>query len=87
MLLLACGWKLGFHLEHAHNGLIGGSFTAVGLYVVRALPRHREGWLFVATGVVHAVMFFGRQYGLHDAAPSSPAAHDSPRLRSPGTTQ
>lgn len=66
--LVAYGWSLGFHLDNAHNGLIGGSFTAVGLYVVRMRPGHREGRLFVATGVVHAVMFFGRQYGLHDGA-------------------
>jgi signal transduction histidine kinase len=64
--LVGYGWYLGFHLENVHNGLIGASFTAVGLYVVRMRPRHREGWLFVATGVLHAVMFFGRQYGLHD---------------------
>ncbi len=64
--LVGCGWYLGFHVENVHNGLIAGSFTAVGLYVVRMRPRHREGWLFVATGVLHAVMFFGRQYGLDD---------------------
>ncbi|MFJ3308449.1 ATP-binding protein [Streptomyces sp. NPDC086549] len=63
--LVGYGWYLGFHLENVHNGLIGASFTAVGLYVVRMRPRHPEGWLFVATGVLHAVMFFGRQYGLH----------------------
>jgi len=70
--LVGYGWYLGFHVENVHNGLIGGSFTAVGLYVVRMRPRHREGWLFVATGVLHAVMFFGRQYGLHE--PALPAA-------------
>ncbi|MEU6258616.1 histidine kinase [Streptomyces sp. NPDC047043] len=66
--LVGYGWNLGFHLDNVHNGLIGASFTAVGLYVVRVRPRHPEGWLFVATGVLHAVMFFGRQYGLHDGA-------------------
>lgn len=66
--LVGYGWYLGFHVENLHNGLIAGSFTAVGLYVVRMRPRHREGWLFVATGVLHAVMFFGRQYGLHEPA-------------------
>ena len=70
--LIGYGWYLGFHLENVHNGLIGGSFTAVGLYIVRMRPRHREGWLFVATGVLHGVMFFGRQYGLHE--PALPAA-------------
>ncbi|MGH3735206.1 MAG: hypothetical protein ACRDT6_06235 [Micromonosporaceae bacterium] len=64
--LVGCGWYLGFHLANAHNGLFAASWTAMGLYVVRMRPRHREGWLFVATGAVHAVMFFGRQYGLHE---------------------
>lgn len=52
-------------VRQAHNGLIATAFTAVGLYVVRMQPWQREGWLFAVTGVVHAVMFFGRQYGLH----------------------
>lgn len=64
--LVGVGWYLGFHLDNAHNGLFAASWTAMGLYVVRMRPRHREGWLFVATGAVHAVMFFGRQYGLHE---------------------
>ena len=64
--LVVSGWYLGFHLSNAHNGLIAAAFTAVGLYVVRMQPWQREGWLFVVTGVVHAVMFFGRQYGLLD---------------------
>ena len=64
--LVGSGWSLGFHLDDAHNGLMGLSFTAVGLYVVRMRPRHREGVLFVAVGILHAVMFFGRQYGSHD---------------------
>ena len=64
--LVGGGWSLGFHLGNAHNGLLAASFAAVGLYVVRMRPRHREGRLFVAVGVLHAVMFFGRQYGSHD---------------------
>ena len=64
--LVGSGWSLGFHLDNAHNGLVGLSFTAVGLYVVRMRPRHPEGVRFVAVGILHAVMFFGRQYGAHD---------------------
>lgn len=64
--LVGAGWYLGFHLGNAHNGLLAMSFTAVGLYVVRMRPRHREARLFVAVGVLHAVMFFGRQYGSYD---------------------
>ena len=64
--LVVSGWSLGFHLDNAHNGLVGLSFTAVGLYVVRMRPRHPEGVFLVAVGILHAVMFFGRQYGAHD---------------------
>nr|WP_221382393.1 histidine kinase [Actinoplanes polyasparticus] len=64
-VLVAGGFALGAHLGNLHNGLIAVSFTAVGLYVLRRRPGHREGRLFVAVGVAHAVMFAGRQYGLH----------------------
>src|SRR3954447_18081562 len=64
--VVGAGWSLGFRLGNAHNSLLALSFTAVGLYVIRVRPRHREGWLFVAVGIVHAVIFFGRQYGAHD---------------------
>ncbi|GIM98128.1 sensor histidine kinase [Paractinoplanes toevensis] len=64
-LLVAGGSALGFHLGNLHNGLIAVSFTAVGLYVLRLRPGHREGRLFVAVGAAHSVMFAGRQYGLH----------------------
>jgi signal transduction histidine kinase len=63
--LVAGGFALGVQVSNLHNGLIAASFTAVGLYVVRRRPDNREGWLFVATGVAHAVMFAGRQYGLY----------------------
>ncbi|MEV6490447.1 hypothetical protein AB0M20_17740 [Actinoplanes sp. NPDC051633] len=63
--LVAGGFALGVHVGNLHNGLIAASFTAVGLFVVRRRPGNRVGRLFVATGVGHAVMFFGRQYGLH----------------------
>ncbi len=64
-VLVVGGFSLGFHLANLHNGLIAAAFTAVGLFVLRLRPGNREGWLFIATGVAHAVMFFGRQYGLH----------------------
>ena len=62
--LVVGGFGLGAHLANLHNGLIAVTFTAVGVLVVGRGPGHREGWLFVATGVAHAVMFFCRQYGL-----------------------
>ncbi len=59
------GFSLGLHVGNVHNGLLAASFTAVGLYVVHRRPGPREGRLFVAVGLAHAVMFAGRQYGLH----------------------
>ncbi|MET7419764.1 histidine kinase [Dactylosporangium sp. NPDC005555] len=64
-VLVVGGFALGRHVGNLHNGLIAASFTAVGLFVLRRSPRNPEGRLFVATGVAHAVMFAGRQYGLH----------------------
>ena len=68
VLLVAVGFGLDVHLTNLHNGLIATSFTAVGVFVVRQRPGNREGWLFIATGVAHAVMFFARAYGLHEAS-------------------
>ncbi|GAA3962386.1 sensor histidine kinase [Actinoplanes auranticolor] len=64
-VLVTGGFALGLHVANLHNGLIAASFTAVGLFVVLRRPGNREGWLFVATGAAHAVMFAGRQYALH----------------------
>ncbi|CAA9279212.1 MAG: Two-component system sensor histidine kinase [uncultured Acidimicrobiales bacterium] len=64
-LLVAGGFLLGVYMPNLHNGLIAAAFTAVGVFVVLRRPGHREGRLFIATGMAHAVMFFGRQYGLY----------------------
>jgi signal transduction histidine kinase len=66
-VLVAGGFSLGVYLPNLHNGLIAATFTAVGVFVVSKRPGNREGWLFVATGLAHAVMFFGRQYGFSAA--------------------
>ena len=67
-VLVAGGFGLGAYMANLHNGLIAAGFTAVGVFVVLRRPGNREAWLFIATGVAHAVMFFGRQYGLYDAS-------------------
>ncbi len=67
-VLVAGGFALGVYMPNLHNGLIAVGFTAVGVFVVRRRPSNRVGWLFMATGLVHAVMFFGRQYGLYSGA-------------------
>jgi hypothetical protein len=64
-VLVAGGFSLGLRLGNLHNGLIAATFTAVGVFVVIRRRGNREGWLFIATGLAHAVMFFGRQYGLY----------------------
>ncbi len=65
MVMVVAGFGLGVYRSNFHNGLIAAPFTAVGVFVVLRQPRNRAGWLFLATGVAHAVMFFGRQYGLY----------------------
>lgn len=64
-LMVGGGFSLGVYMSNLHNGLIAAAFTAVGVFVLRRCPGNREAWLFIAGGVAHAVMFFGRQYGLY----------------------
>lgn len=66
--LVGYGATLGLHVSNVHNGLHALTFAGVGLYVLRARPGHPVGLLFVGLGVVSAVMYFGRQYGLHSPA-------------------
>lgn len=63
VVLVVLGLAHGLWLENLHNGLLALAFTAVGAYVHIERPGHREGWLFLATGIVEAVMFLGRQIG------------------------
>jgi signal transduction histidine kinase len=70
--LVAYGATLGFHLSNLHNALLALTFAGVGLYVLRARPGHLVGRLFVVQGVAAAIMYFGRQVGLH--SPPLPGA-------------
>jgi hypothetical protein len=69
VVLVAFGQARGLWLSNLHNGLLAVAFTFVGAYVLYQRPGHREGRLFLATGVVEAVLFFGRQIG------HSPTSH------------
>jgi DNA-binding CsgD family transcriptional regulator len=63
VVLVAFGQARGLWLSNLHNGLLALSFAFVGAYVLFQRPGHREGVLFLTTGVVEAIMFFGRQIG------------------------
>jgi DNA-binding CsgD family transcriptional regulator len=63
VVLVAFGQARGLWLSNLHNGLLAVAFTFVGAYVLYQRPGHREGRMFLATGVVEAVLFFGRQIG------------------------
>ena len=63
VVLVTFGFARGFWLSNLHNGLLALSFAGVGAYVLSQRPGHREGMLFMATGLVEAVTFFGRQVG------------------------
>jgi signal transduction histidine kinase len=68
--LVVAGFALESDPANLHNGLIAVSALVMGVSILRFHVGHREGQLFVAVGVTHAVMFFGRQYG---RTPSYPA--------------
>jgi DNA-binding CsgD family transcriptional regulator len=68
VVLVAFGQARGLWLSNLHNGLLALTFTFIGAYVLFQRPGHREGRLFLATGVVEAVLFFGRQIG-HSPVP------------------
>jgi DNA-binding CsgD family transcriptional regulator len=70
VVLDAWGFARGIWASNLHNGLLALAFAAVGTYVSTQRPGHRIGRLFVATGAVEGVLFFGRQVG---HTPSSPA--------------
>lgn len=63
VVLVPFGLARGLWLSNLHNGLLAVAFTFVGAYVLYQRPGHREGRLFLATGLVEAVLFFGRQIG------------------------
>lgn len=63
VVLVSVGAAQGLWLPNLHNGLLAVAFTGVGAYVLIQRPGSREGVLFVATGVVEAVLFCGRQLG------------------------
>lgn len=71
VVLVTFGFSRGFWISNLHNGLLAVAFAAVGSYVLFQRPGHREGVLFMATGLLEAVTFLGRQVG-H----SSPADSD-----------
>jgi DNA-binding CsgD family transcriptional regulator len=70
VVLVAFGFARGIWAENLHNGILALAFTAVGAYVLAQRTRYRIGTLFVATGILESVMFFGRQVG---HAPASSA--------------
>lgn len=72
VVLVAAGMLLGVQEDNLHNGLLAVSFAAVGDFVLRRRPGHREAELFLLAGGAQAVMFLGRQVGGH-ADPPGPS--------------
>jgi DNA-binding CsgD family transcriptional regulator len=63
VVLVSFGLARGLWLPNLHNGLLALGFAGVGAYVLFQRQGHREGRLLLATGVVEAVLFLGRQIG------------------------
>jgi len=71
VVMVTSGLARGVWPANLHNGLLALAFTCVGAYVLFQRPWHRTGVLFLATGAVEAVMFFGRQAGHFPTADGS----------------
>lgn len=69
--LVAAGAARGLWLANLHNGLLAFSFGIVGATVCFFRPDHREGWLYLGTGVLEAVMYAGRQVGHGGTGPAA----------------
>lgn len=66
VVIVTAGAAQGLWIANLHNGLLAIAFTCVGAYVLHQQPRNSCAIAFLATGLVEAVMFLGRQIG-HDA--------------------
>jgi signal transduction histidine kinase len=75
-VVVGLGFLCGVHLGNLHNGLLGVSFAFVGAFVVGHDPDpssagHREGRLFLLSGVASGVMFTCRQVGYQPDVPGA----------------
>jgi DNA-binding CsgD family transcriptional regulator len=62
-VLVAVGFTRGIWWSNIHNGILGVTLSVVGAWLAVERPRSQEGVLFLAAGLVEAVMFVGRQVG------------------------
>jgi uncharacterized membrane protein len=62
VILVSLGLARGLWLSNLHNALLALSFVFVGSVRFQR-PQHTVGRLFLVTGVVKALLFFGRQIG------------------------
>ena len=75
-VVVGLGFLAGVHLGNLHNGLLGVSFAFVGALVIRHNPDpdaagHREGRLFLLSGVASGLMFTCRQVGYEPGFPGA----------------
>ena len=75
-IVVVLGFLGGVHLENLHNGLLGLSFAFVGAFVIGHAadpdsPGHREGRLFLLSGVASGLMFTCRQVGYEPGFPGA----------------
>lgn len=67
VVLVGFGIGQGLLVGNLHNGVLGITFSFVGSWVLFQRPGHREGRLFLVTGLVEAALFLGRQVEHFDA--------------------
>jgi hypothetical protein len=62
-VLVAVGFTRGIWWSNVHNGILAVTLSLVGAWLIAERPRSRAGALFLAAGLVEAVLFTGRQVG------------------------
>ena len=67
-VLVTLGAVRGFWASNLHNGVLAVAFVVVGALLLARRPGHRVAWLFIANGLVDAVLYWGRQVGLDSTA-------------------
>lgn len=68
--LVAAGALRGLWATNLHNGVLAVGFGVAGAWVLAQRPGQREARLFLALGLLSAVIFAGRQVGLSSADPA-----------------
>ncbi len=67
-VMVTLGAARGFWASNLHNSALAVAFVVVGALLLARRPGQRVAWLFMANGLVDALLYWGRQVGLDSTA-------------------